>query len=214
MHMRRTAPIVLVTLILLSGCGVIVPQPNVNLALMPGTLAVHPSWVDGDPRSGGLSERTIAIDETPRFESPPTEAVVLFPTERTIRKIVIHSDEIMALDLYFETASNGWELNSKYAGLIGPKLVLNPIGLVRASGVKIRVTEGINDRAQRDVAIVKNGIYTEVRDETNVRVEIKEIQILGPGGSKAPAAPAEPEGPATGGDSSSPEDLLRDGLLK
>ena len=65
MQLSRTAPIALVTLILLSGCAslrdvvstIFPQQQNVNLSLMPGTRVPQPSWIDGDLRSGGESER-------------------------------------------------------------------------------------------------------------------------------------------------------------
>ena len=219
MQIHRTAPIALVALVLLSGCSgvqkMFAPQPSENFALLEGTRANHPGLFDGDLRISGASEPP-ADDSTRRsgLTSPPTEAVVLLPAERTITKIVVHSDQIMSLDLLFETPTSGWMLHDRYDGLKGPKIVLKCRRLVSASGVKLRIRKGTGDKKIRQENVERTGGFTWITGATNAPVEIKEIEVLGPATAKAVDPAAEEDASETTEDASStPEDLLLDGLL-
>jgi|SaaInl4_135m_RNA_FD_contig_21_508617_length_1683_multi_7_in_0_out_0_1 hypothetical protein len=219
MRIHLTTPVALAALILLSSCAAVTtmfaPQTSENFALLEGTRANHPGLIDGDLRISGASEPpNEESTRNARMTSPPTEAVVLLPVEKTITKIVVHSDQILSLDLLFETPTSGWVLHDRYDGLKGPRIVLKPRRLVSASGVKLRIRKGTGDRKVRQENIERTGYTTWISGATNAPVEIKEIEILGPVTSKASDPVAEIEAAETTEDATTtPEDLLLDGLI-
>ncbi len=216
MLIHRTAAVLLVGLALPSGCAVFAPQPlGENFALMEGTRANHPGLIDGDLRTMGESEPPASeAANSSIVGTPPTEAVVLLPTERVITKIVVHSEEILSLDLLFESSSSGWVIHDKYDGLKGPSFVLKPRGLVSASGVKLRIRRGTGDKALQKKNVQRAGGYTIYRGPTRANVKIREIELFGPVSVRAAKTVEAPvEAPADENASTSPEDLLLDGLL-
>ncbi|MBT7097937.1 hypothetical protein HN937_11220, partial [Candidatus Poribacteria bacterium] len=141
MHIHR-AVLFAGTLVLIGGCAaVFTPQTlSENFALTEGTTANHPAFIDGDMRTFGETEFPASEAANSGITgTPPSEAVVLLPEARSISKIVIHSEDIMGVDLLFESSSSGWLLHNKYDGLKGPSFTLKPRGIVSASGVKLRI---------------------------------------------------------------------------
>ena len=181
----------------LTGCAAIfTPQEyGENLALMPGTEANHPAFIDGDLKTAG--ETTFPPTEGTReyrFGSPPTEAYVLFPEPVTISKVVLYSDDLKGIDLLIEDPAQGWELHNKYDGLKGPVITLKTKGLVRATGVKIRVRRAKGDTELRRKNVRRGGGWTFVTGETRAPASIYEIEVYGP--SSATAAEKDtPEDP-------------------
>ncbi len=216
MHVTRTAPMLTVALALLAGCAqIFTPQAlSENFALTEGTTANHPAFIDGDMRTFGESEFP-ASDAANRgvTGTPPSEVVVLLPKARSISKIVVHSEDILGVDLLFETATSGWRLHNKYDGLKGPSFTLKPRGIVNASGVKLRIRHAVGDKAMRKKNTQQQaGGWINILGPTRAKAKIREIELFGPVSAKAKVEPAAGEAPAAE-DSSTPEDLLLEGLL-
>ena len=167
-----------------AGCATLLAPtgPRQNYALLEGTEATHPAFIDGDLQTVGetafpQSEGTSRIG----IESPPTEAYVLLPDVFTINAIRIHSDALRGIDLLVEDPTQGWKFHGKYDGLKGSVIELPMKGIVRASGIKVRVRLSTGDQAMRQKNLrtdrFGNRFWT---GETRAPAPIAEIEIMGP----------------------------------
>lgn len=215
MNVLRTAPVFASAFVLLTGCAqVFAPQSlGENFALMEGTTANHPALIDGDMRTFGESEFPASEAANSGVTgTPPSEAVVLLPEQRSITKIVVYSDDIVGLDLLFESSSTGWQLHDKYDGLKGPSFTIKPNGIVSASGVKLRIRYAAGDKAMRKKNTQRRaGGYTIILGPTRDKANIREIELYGPVSSKKPVVTEEQ---SAAEDASTPEDLLLEGLTR
>ena len=187
MTLRRTICTVLLTagaLGVSSGCATLLqpPGPMQNYTQLDGTEATHPAFIDGDLQTVGetafpQSEGTTRIG----VESPPTEAYILLPDVFTLNRIRIYADTIRGIDLLVEDPHQGWRLHDKYDGLTGPLTEIRLKGIVRASGVKIRVRLTSEDQAVRQKNLRTDRFGNRFwAGETRATAGIAEIEVLGP----------------------------------
>ena len=193
----RIVPVLVSLGVLLTwlGCAALLAPsgPLENYGLLEGAEATHPAFIDGDLETMG--ETTFPSSEgTARLgqESPPTEAYVLLPEVMTINRIVIHSHALRGIDLLIEDPTQGWKLYDKYDGLSGPIVELKMKGIVRASGIKIRVRQSTGDQKIRMKNLRTNRFGNRwFAGETRALAPISEIEILGPPLTRAPDTVAE-----------------------
>ncbi|GIX06526.1 MAG: hypothetical protein KatS3mg115_0929 [Candidatus Poribacteria bacterium] len=188
------------------GCGqlaaqVFAPQDyGTNLTQLPGTESNHPAFIDGDLKTAG--ETTFPTSEGTadyNIASPPSEAVILFPEPVTVRVVRIHSQDIKGLDLLVEDPNQGWELVDKYDGLKGPVIELRPRGIVRGTGIKLRIRSTVKDAELRRRNVRRTGGGIWVTGETRAPATIQEIEVFGSAASLAATeAIEEPSSERTG----------------
>ncbi len=187
MTLIRTIGIGLLTtgvLVVASGCATLLQPsgPLQNYTQLEGTEATHPAFIDGDlqtigetafPQSEGTSR--IGVD------SPPTEAYILLPDVFTINALRIHAETIRGIDVVVEDPNQGWKLYERIDGLSGPIINVKMKGIVRASGIKIRVRSTTEDAAvrQKNMRTDRRG-FRYVTGETRATAPIAEIEVLGP----------------------------------
>jgi len=86
-----------VGLSLVVGCGGLLrfqSESLTNLSLMPGTQSDDLAWTDGDPSTSG---------------SPALEAYVVLAEPHAVKKVVVHTSELLAADLFaWDVAESGW----------------------------------------------------------------------------------------------------------
>jgi hypothetical protein len=191
----------------LAGCAqVFAPQVlSENYALGEGVESNHPAFIDGDHKTAG--ETTFPVSEgTPRFGvgSPPSEAYVLLPEARTVSKLVLYSDDLIGFDVLVEDPNQGWQFNNKFDGQKGPVITVPLRGMVRTTGVKIRVRRSAGDTAVRQRNVRGNYIV----GDTRAPAQIYELEIYGPADPSA-AKSAEETRPARDSETTS---ILMEGL--
>lgn len=102
--------------VILTGCSTILaPQEwSENYALLDGVRATNSQMIDGDLSTVG--ETTSQKSKDNRLTLDPTpEVIVSFPEKKTLRRIVIHSDNIKKFKLYADKggsaiADTDWQL--------------------------------------------------------------------------------------------------------
>ena len=194
---RNAATVALFALVLAisAGCAQLFqpPGPMENYALLEGAEATHPAFIDGDPKTIGETAFPQSEGATRTgIESPPTEAYILLPDVFTINEIRIHSDSLKGIDLLVEDPTQGWKIYDKLDGLSGPVTVIKMKGIVRASGIKLRVRSSTGDQALRQKNLRTDRFGNRFfAGETRAPAPIAEIEVLGP--SLAPADAPEDE---------------------
>ena len=123
MYFKITLLIFLYSLVVLTtGCHVLLSEQewSENYTQLDGTTATSPQMIDGNLNTVG---------ETQPFTGPQyiyrgggSEVIITFPEKKSIRKIVIHSDNIKKFNLYADkggTALNNtdWQLIKEVKGI-------------------------------------------------------------------------------------------------
>ena len=175
---------------LTAGCAQLVGTTVLtNHALVPGTESSHPALIDGSLKTSGESTFDEAANAN-RIITPPSEAFVFLPKACTLTRVVIHSSEIVAFDLYAQGHDEEWRLLTSLEGQKGPTITVPIRGIVRTSGVRLRIRKTSGDAAQRQKSVQRTARVTWVSGDTRVAARIYEIELLGPAPEAQTAGPA------------------------
>ena len=75
-------------------------QWSENYALLPGTTASDPAFIDDNPETIGQSQRKKGSGSAGTDINIPSEAIVYLPEKKSIYRIVIHSTNLEAFELH------------------------------------------------------------------------------------------------------------------
>ena len=92
--------------VILSGCAALFSEQewSENYALMEGVQATSPQMIDG--KLNTLGETTFPAGSQGFIgANPASQVVVTLPEKKTIRRIVIHSDNLSEFDIYADKGS-------------------------------------------------------------------------------------------------------------
>ena len=102
-------------LIVLSGCAALFSEQewSENYALMEGTQATSPQMIDG--KLNTIGETTFPAGSQGFIgANPASQVIVTLPEKKTIRRIVIHSDNLTEFDIFADKGSiaveSDWQL--------------------------------------------------------------------------------------------------------
>ena len=100
------------SLISLYGCtaGIIADQTwSENYALMEGVQANDPAIVDGDLKTIGQSQYVEASADVIQSHHASSESVILLPVPKSIHRVVLHSSNVQAFDIWVADNQGRWE---------------------------------------------------------------------------------------------------------
>ena len=99
--MYRHVSVILLFLALLAivGCATIFTKQewSENYTQLEGVQATSPEMIDGNIRTAGETTFPESVDA---FSTPPSEVVITLPEKKSIRRIVIHSDNLKVFDIF------------------------------------------------------------------------------------------------------------------
>ena len=96
----------------LYGCtaGLIADQTwSENYALMEGVQANDPAIVDGDLKTIGQSQYVEASADIIQSHHASSESVILLPVSKSIHRVVVHSSNLKAFDIWVADNQGRWE---------------------------------------------------------------------------------------------------------
>ena len=141
-------PICLYSLALL-GCGIVAEQEwSQNYASVAGVSATNAKMIDGNIRTFGETAFREGSQDTFGI-SPTSQAVVMLPESKVIRRVVIHSDNLKKFTVYLDKGSEDWRVVKEVNNVTS-----NPIDLLvnapfPTDKVRIRVLGTTDDAALR-----------------------------------------------------------------
>ena len=146
MNLQFTAALFLVMSIIVSssGCtglqGLSAKQTwSTNYALVDGAESNDPAMIDGNVRTLGQSQYVESTGDTILGFQAQSEAIVMLPKPKSIHRVVIHSPNLLAFDIWTTDTQGRWE---KIKEVESNKKKIVDIRLNRTmytSGVKVRV---------------------------------------------------------------------------
>ncbi len=178
----------------LSGCGIFKSvigtsqEWSENYALLPGVTATPPEMIDGNPRTKG--QTTFPEGASGAFGvSAFSEAVGRLPEKKSIHRIVIHSDDLLAFDLMADKG-NGFVIIKEIKSAKSSPIEINVSTMT--DGIKLRVRKTIGDAALQRRRAARGGFGRGgQRGTQRAAAEIAEIELYGFASKSDTAAPQE-----------------------
>ena len=109
----------------------------------------------------------------------PSEGVVILPEPKSVNKLVIHSQNLQAFDLFALETNGNWKHVQEVKNMTERQLTLNLRIPVYTSGLKIRVEKTSDDDALRRQNIQKIRGVSMFSGHTKALAKISEIEIYG-----------------------------------
>jgi mannose/fructose/N-acetylgalactosamine-specific phosphotransferase system component IIB len=150
-----------------------------NYALMEGVQANDPAIVDGDLKTIGQSQYAEASSDMVQSHHASSESVIFLPDPQSIHRIVMHSSNVEAFDIWVADNQGRWgrikEIKSVEQEVIDVRLNR----AVRTSGVKIRIRRTSDDAELRQKNIQRVRGWRVYSGHVKAPAKISEIELYG-----------------------------------
>ncbi len=140
------APFATILLVsMLPACGVLLPSENlVNYALQDGVVAKMRSEADATPSA--TRDAPAIVDGDRRTSQMATEAYVVLPRPRPIRKVVIRAPDVTTMDLFVrQSERTGWRMRRSYDNLPRSPVEEDLSDLDQVDAVEVRIRSSLRD---------------------------------------------------------------------
>ncbi len=133
----------------LFGCGIVAKQEwSENYALMDGVSATHSRMIDGNIRTFGETAFREGSQDS-YGPAPSSQAVVMFPERKMIRRVVIHSDNLKKFTVYADKGTEDWEIIKEVNNVKSSPIDLFVNATFPTDKIRIRVLGTTDDAALR-----------------------------------------------------------------
>ncbi len=173
------------TIVLLSGCAHLpdfsaAQEWSENYALAKGVQANDPAIIDGNVKTAGQSQYVESSSNTVSSFATQSESIITLPEPKSIHRIVIHSTNLDAFDLWVMDDQGRWEKIKEIKSNKNPVIDLRLNQTVNTAGIKIRVRRTSDDSEMRrkNVQGVGGG-YRVYSGKTHALAQIAEIELYG-----------------------------------
>ena len=173
------------TIVLLSGCAHLLDlsaaqEWSENYALAKGVQANDPAIIDGNVKTVGQSQYVESSSpDSVRGSSTLSESVITLPEPKSIHRVVIHSTNLDAFDLWVADAQGRWEKIKEVKSNKEPVIALRLNRTVRTAGIKIRVRRTSDDSEMRRKNVQAVGVYRVFSGKTHALAQIAEVELYG-----------------------------------
>lgn len=183
MNIQSTMTVVLIAAIIASstGCASIsVKQAwSSNFALTDGTTANDPAIIDGNVGTLGQSQYVEATGDAIMGMEAQSEAIILLPEPKSIHRVVIHSPNLRAFDIWITDAQGRWEKIKEVQSNKKKIIDLRFGRTVYTAGVKVRVRRTSDDATLRRKNVRNVRGWITYSGNTNAPAKIAEIELYG-----------------------------------
>ena len=170
------------SLVLSYGCatGLITEQTwSENYALVEGVQANDPAIVDGDLKTIGQSQYAEASSDTVQSNHASSESVILLPTPQSIHRIVMHSSNVEAFDIWVTDNQGRWGRIKEVKSVAQEVIDVRLNRAVRTAGVKIRIRRTSDDAELRQKNIQRVRGWRIYTGHVKAPAKISEIELYG-----------------------------------
>ena len=131
------------------GCGIVAKQEwSENYASIEGVRATNARMIDGNIRTFGESAFREGTQDT--FGPAPTsQAIVMLPEKKTIRRVVIHSDNLKKFNVYADKGSEDWQIIKEVNNVASNPIDLSVNAPFPTDKIRIRILGTTDDAALR-----------------------------------------------------------------
>ena len=170
------------SLVSLYGCttGIIADQTwSENYALMDGVQANDPAIVDGDLKTVGQSQYVEASSDIIQSHHASSESVILLPVARSIHRVVVHSSNVQAFDIWVADNQGRWERIKELKSIKQKVIDVRLNRAVLTAGVKVRIIRTSDDAELRQKNIQRVRGWRIYSGHVRAPAKISEIEIYG-----------------------------------
>ena len=186
MNVQPTAITLLVVLIIASSSGCVGLQGisakqewSSNYALAESVSCNDPAIIDGNVNTMGQSQYVETTGDAVMNMESQSEAIVLLPEPKSIHRVVIHSPNLQAFDIWITDTQGRWE---KIKEVESNKKQIIDIRLNRTvytAGVKVRVRRTSDDAGQRRQNVRNVRGFYVYSGKTKAPAKIAEMELYG-----------------------------------
>ena len=170
------------SLVSLYGCasGFIADQTwSANYALMEGVQANDPAIVDGDLKTVGQSQYVEPSSDVVQSHHASSESVILLPAPKSIHRVVMHSSNVQAFDIWVSDNQGRWERIKELKSIKQKVIDVRLNRAVRTSGVKVRIIRTSDDAELRQKNIQRVRGWRIYSGHVRAPAKISEIELYG-----------------------------------
>lgn len=164
------------------GCasGLITEQTwSENYALTEGVQANDPAVVDGDLNTIGQSQYVEPSSDVVQSTHASSESVILLPTAKSIHRVVVHSSNMEAFDIWVADNQGRWGRVKEIKSIKQKVIDVRLNRAVRTTGVKIRVRRTSDDAELRQKNIQRVRGWRIYSGHVRAPAKISEIELYG-----------------------------------
>lgn len=179
--MVRNLCLAAMLVVVLSGCKAVSSlfaqqQWSHNYVQDAGVTANDPAIIDGDLNTSGQSVFPQEVDTSLRF--PVSEARIELPETKMLRKIVIHSPNLIAFEIHSRDNLGHWKKIHEVKGNKQAEIAVKVA--TRTDSIRIRVERTSDDAAQRRKNTSRlPGGWTVIQGQIRAPALIQEIELYG-----------------------------------
>ena len=136
-------------LLFMLGCAIVAKQEwSENYASIAGVRATNAKMIDGNIRTFGETAFREGSQDT--FGPAPTsQAVVLLPDRKVIRRVVIHSDNLKKFTVYADKGNEDWHIVKEINNVTSNPIEMSVNAPFLTDKIRIRVLGTTDDAALR-----------------------------------------------------------------
>lgn len=171
-------PFISLTVILI-GCGAIfsVQEWSENYALMDGTQSTTPQAIDGNLNT--IGDAVFPGDVSGM--SPASEIIITLPEKKKIRRIVVHSENVVEFDVFVvkesHTTERNWTLIKEIKNASNPETV-SVLAPYPTDRVRLRVRRTRDDAAKSREFGARNPGFIRASNRRSVG-KFREVELYG-----------------------------------
>ena len=150
-----------------------------NFVLAEGVRSNDPAIIDGNVRTVGQSQYVESTGDAILSFGSQSESIVTLPEPKSIHRVVIHSPNLQAFDIWTTDAQGRWEKIKEVQSNKKKIIDLRLNGTVYTSGVKVRVRRTSDDAGQRRKNVQNVRGWRVYSGKTNAPAKIAEIELYG-----------------------------------
>ena len=169
-------------LVSLCGCttGLIADQTwSANYALMEGVQANDPAIIDGDLKTVGQSQYVEPSSDVVQSHHASSESVILLPVAKSIHRVVLHSSNVQAFDIWVADNQGRWERIKEVKSVKQKVIDVRLNRAVRTTGVKVRISRTTDDAELRQKNIQRVRGWRIYSGHVRAPAKISEIELFG-----------------------------------
>ena len=132
------------------GCGIVTEQRwSKNYASIEGVRATNAKMIDGNTRTFGETAFREGTQQDTFGPSPSSQAVVMLPERKVIRRVVIHSDNLKKFTIYADKGTEDWEIIKEVNNVTTNPIDLSVNAPFPTDKIRLRVLGTTDDAALR-----------------------------------------------------------------
>ena len=134
----------------LLGCALVAKQEwSENYASIEGVRATNARMIDGNIRTFGETGFREGAEQDTFGPAPSSQAIVMLPERKVIRRVVVHSDNLKKFTVYADKGSEDWQVIKEVNNVTSNPIDLSVNAPFPTDKIRIRVLGTTDDASLR-----------------------------------------------------------------